>query len=117
MEGPPEVPEDIASCLGALSEWGVTPETLIRSSPPTAEEVNLLQKAATPVHEYVKSLWVEDEWETAWFVNPPVRSPSRFSPISRLTAALFSDCKVFQAWHIFTFSRNGNELTKNTRHI
>ncbi|KAF5315090.1 hypothetical protein D9619_007355 [Psilocybe cf. subviscida] len=71
VEGPPEMPEDIASCLGALSEWGVTPETLIRSSPPTAEEVALLQKAATPVHEYVKTVWVEDEWETAWFVNPP----------------------------------------------
>lgn len=75
VEGPPEMPEDIASCLGALSEWGVTPETLIRSSPPTAEEVALLQKAATPVHEYVKTVWVEDEWETAWFVNPPVSSP------------------------------------------
>lgn len=70
--GPPEMPEDFASWLSTVSEWGVSPDTMIRSAPPTEDEFTLLKKAAAPVQEFVNSLWVEDEWEAAWFVNPPV---------------------------------------------
>lgn len=72
-DGPPETTNDFASCLSA--EWGITPETMIKSAPPTEEERRLLTKAAASVQEFVRTLWVEDEWEAAWFVNPRVCFP------------------------------------------
>lgn len=72
IDGPPEMPEDLASWLSSVSEWGTTPETMIKSAPPTEDELELLKKAAAPTQEFVMSLWVEREWEAAWFVNPPV---------------------------------------------
>ena len=47
-------------------------DKMIKSEPPTEEETVLIQKAGREVHRYVKNRWVEKEWETAWFVNPPV---------------------------------------------
>ena len=61
--------------MGALAEWGVTIEGLVRSAEPTAEERALLEGLAREVDAFVRGLWAEDGWETAWFVNPPV---SRF---------------------------------------
>lgn len=72
VDGPPEVPKDFASSLSIVSEWGITTDTMIKSAPPTEDERKLMIKATAPVQEFVKSLWVEDEWEAAWFVNPPV---------------------------------------------
>jgi hypothetical protein len=38
----------------------------------TQEEEELVKHAGSKVDEFVRRRWVEDEWETAWFVNPPV---------------------------------------------
>ena len=36
------------------------------------EEEELVRKAGDEIATFVKRRWNEDEWETAWFVNPPV---------------------------------------------
>jgi hypothetical protein len=69
---PPPSPSDIATCLPSLADWGITMDNLIRSSPPTLEEAVLIKDAGREVHRYVQNRWSETEWETAWFVNPPV---------------------------------------------
>lgn len=69
---PPPSPETLPECLGALAEWGVTIDKLVRSPEPTPEERVLLEGLASEVDTFVRKLWKENEWETAWFVNPPV---------------------------------------------
>jgi len=69
---PPPSPSTLPSCLPALAEWGVTVDSLIRSAPGTEEEDALVRRAGKEVDRYVRMRWVEGEWETAWFVNPPV---------------------------------------------
>jgi hypothetical protein len=68
---PPSL-SNLPSCISKLAEWGVTMDKMIKSELPTEEETTLIQKAGSEVHRYVKNRWVEREWETAWFVNPPV---------------------------------------------
>ena len=69
---PPPSPSNLPSCISKLAEWDITMDNITKSEPPTEEETILIQKAGSEVHRYVKNRWVENEWETAWFVNPPV---------------------------------------------
>ena len=71
-DSPPPSPSNLPSCLPSLSEWGITIDKMIRSQLPTPEEAALIDRAGREVHRYVKNRWSESEWETAWFVNPPV---------------------------------------------
>ena len=73
---PPPSSSDLSSCMAKLAEWNVTMDKMIKSEPPSEEETILIQKAGREVHRYVKNRWVENEWETAWFVNPPVSAYS-----------------------------------------
>ena len=75
---PPPSPCNLPSCISKLAEWGITMDNMVKSEPPTEEEKDLLQKAGREVHRYVKNRWIEKEWETAWFVNPPVSVCSPF---------------------------------------
>ncbi|KDR82448.1 hypothetical protein GALMADRAFT_237773 [Galerina marginata CBS 339.88] len=70
-DSPPPSPSNLPSCLPALAEWGITKDKMIRSSPPTVEEAELIERAGSEVQRFVKNRWHESEWETAWFVNPP----------------------------------------------
>ncbi len=72
---PPPSPSNLPACLPSLSEWGTTMHMLVRSTPPTLEEAALVEKASSEVQRYVRNRWSETEWETAWFVNPPVSHP------------------------------------------
>lgn len=67
----PPSPDTLPECLPALAEWGVTMDKLIRSPPGSPEEDALVREAGKEVATFVKRRWTEDEWETAWFVNPP----------------------------------------------
>ena len=69
---PPPPQSNFPSCISKLAEWGVTMDKMIKSEPPTEEETVLIQRAGSEVYRYVKNRWIEREWETAWFVNPPV---------------------------------------------
>ena len=71
-DSPPPSPSLLPSCLPALAEWGITKEKMIVSASPTKEEAVLIERAGKEVHRYVKNRWPESDWETAWFVNPPV---------------------------------------------
>ncbi|KAJ3513495.1 hypothetical protein NLJ89_g2917 [Agrocybe chaxingu] len=68
---PPPSPSTLPDCLPALTEWGITLEKMVKSRTPTPEEALLIKQAGTEVHRFVKNRWLESEWETAWFVNPP----------------------------------------------
>ncbi|KAJ7643862.1 hypothetical protein FB45DRAFT_735602 [Roridomyces roridus] len=68
---PPPSPSTLPSCVPALAEWGFTIDKMIKSEKGTVEEELLVAAAGRPVDNFVKQRWVEDEWETAWFVNPP----------------------------------------------
>lgn len=69
---PPPSPSTLPECLPALSEWGVTLDQMICSPRGTDEEEELVRKAGIEIETFVKRRWNEREWETAWFVNPPV---------------------------------------------
>jgi hypothetical protein len=45
---------------------------LIRSTRGTEEEEKAVREAGVEVHQFIVATWKEQEWETAWFVNPPV---------------------------------------------
>lgn len=67
----------LESCLPALSDWGVTMDMLVRSPGGSEVEEAMVKNAGKEVHEFVKRRWKENQWETAWFVNPPVRFTRR----------------------------------------
>jgi hypothetical protein len=79
---PPPSSSTLPSCLPALSEWGITMEKLVRSPKGTQAEDEMVKRAGREIHEFVRNRWVEQEWETAWFVNPPV-SGFALLPLSR----------------------------------
>ncbi|KAK7690283.1 hypothetical protein QCA50_006938 [Cerrena zonata] len=70
-DSPPPSPSLLPACLPALAEWGVTMDNLIRSPKGTPEEEERVKRAGDEISTFVKRRWNEDEWETAWFVNPP----------------------------------------------
>ncbi|OAX41395.1 hypothetical protein K503DRAFT_735631 [Rhizopogon vinicolor AM-OR11-026] len=68
---PPPSPSTLPECLPALAEWGITMENLVRS-PKGSPEIEVMAKSAgREIDGFVRRRWVESEWETAWFVNPP----------------------------------------------
>jgi hypothetical protein len=71
-DSPPPSPSQLLACLPALSDWGVTEASLIRSTRGTEEEEKAVREAGVEVHQFIVATWKEQEWETAWFVNPPV---------------------------------------------
>ena len=62
----------LESCLPALADWGVTMDELVRSVTISDAENAMVEDAGREVREFVKRRWKENQWETAWFVNPPV---------------------------------------------
>jgi hypothetical protein len=59
----------------------------------TEEEEIAVQEAGSEVHKFVITTWKEGEWETAWFVNPPVSTLAvgpelRDMLITRIAAAV-----------------------------
>ncbi|GBE83042.1 hypothetical protein BKA93DRAFT_910108 [Sparassis latifolia] len=68
---PPPSPSTLPECLPALADWNVSLDKLVRSPPGTEEEEALVREAGSEIAEFVRRRWKEDEWETAWFVNPP----------------------------------------------
>jgi hypothetical protein len=52
---------------------------LIRTPRGTEEEEIAVREAGLEVHKFVIATWREREWETAWFVNPPVSTQPNLS--------------------------------------
>ncbi|KAG2133737.1 hypothetical protein DEU56DRAFT_810404 [Suillus clintonianus] len=74
---PPPSPSTLPQCLPSLAEWGITMENLIRSPKSNPEIEELVRNAGREINGFVKRRWVESEWETAWFVNPPRKQSVR----------------------------------------
>ncbi len=49
-------------------------DKLIRSPRGTEEQERQVKAYGEEMEKFIKRRWVEHEWETAWFVNPPVRA-------------------------------------------
>ncbi|KAG1855865.1 hypothetical protein C8R48DRAFT_608803 [Suillus tomentosus] len=67
----PPSPSTLPECLPALAEWGITMDKLVRSPRGSPEIEQMVRNAGREIDGFVKRRWVEREWETAWFVNPP----------------------------------------------
>jgi hypothetical protein len=50
----------------------VTIDKLIRSPKGTPEEDETVREAGREVDQFVRNRWIENEWDTAWFMNPVV---------------------------------------------
>lgn len=46
-------------------------DKLIRSPKSTPEEEEMVRDVGREVDQFVRNRWVENEWETAYFINPP----------------------------------------------
>ncbi|KAG2147475.1 uncharacterized protein EDB93DRAFT_1085487 [Suillus bovinus] len=68
---PPPSPSTLPECLPALAEWGITMVNLVRSPRGSPEIQEMVRNAGREIDGFVKRRWMEGEWETAWFVNPP----------------------------------------------
>jgi hypothetical protein len=90
LTSPPPSPSSLAASLPALADWGVPADYSVNQSRGTTEEEELVKRAGAGVHDFVRSKWPEDEWETAWFVNPPklqsVRGLAHFHVFARSKA-------------------------------
>jgi len=69
---PPPSSSTLPECLPALAEWEITMENLVRSRKGSPEMEEMVKNAGREIDGFVRRRWVESEWETAWFVNPPV---------------------------------------------
>ena len=72
---PPPSPSTLPLCLPALADWNVTIDKLIRFPKATLEEDEMIKEAGREIDQFVRNKWIESEFETAWFVNPPVGPP------------------------------------------
>jgi hypothetical protein len=72
LESPPPSPSTLPAAITAVESWGITLDNVIISPKGTDEEEAYVKKAGEEVHKYVESIWKAEEWEVAWFVNPPV---------------------------------------------
>ena len=72
MDSPPPSPRLLPETLPALAEWGVTMDKLITSPRGTDEEERQVKEYGKEIETFITRRWVEREWETAWFLNPPV---------------------------------------------
>lgn len=113
---PPPSPSLLPSCLPALSEWNVTLDKLVRSEKGSEEEEQLVRRAGEEVGRFVKNRWSEKEWETAWFVNPPVRLVRIICIRSMDRLTFCRDFKVCQGWHISMSSPDINRQRRSQRH-
>ncbi|KAJ3009665.1 hypothetical protein NUW54_g2711 [Trametes sanguinea] len=95
-ESPPPSPSTLPESLGALSEWGITMDKLIRSPRGTDEEEREIRKYGEEIENFIKRRWNEREWETAWFVNPP-----RLQSVPELTHI-----------HVFARRKTPEEITR-----
>lgn len=104
---PPPSPSVIPQFIHALYDWGATVEKMICSPRGTDEEEEAVRHAGRECEKFIKERWVEREWETAWFVNPPVSLPlddlSRTNHTLRLRQRLQS---VPGLAHIHVFARH-----------
>lgn len=48
----------------------------------TEEEEMAVREAGSEMHKFIITTWKEREWETAWFVNPPVSALCNRSRVS-----------------------------------
>ncbi|KAM5539443.1 hypothetical protein V8D89_006895 [Ganoderma adspersum] len=71
VDSPPPSPSLLPETLPALADWGVTMDKLITSPRGTDEEERQVKEYGKEIETFITRRWIEREWETAWFLNPP----------------------------------------------
>jgi len=104
---PPPPPPLLSKYLGALSEWGITMEKLIRSSEGSPDEETLVTLAGNEIRSFINRRWDQAEWETAWFVNPPRLQSVKGLAHAHVFARKKSDAETVE-WQ----SRKTTEISK-----
>jgi hypothetical protein len=56
-----------------LADWNIPLDFHVRYVKGSDDEEEMVRRAGEGVNEFVKIKWPEHLFETAWFVNPPVR--------------------------------------------
>ena len=72
---PPSLADELPGALPALAAWKITEDDaklMPNAEKLTPEERALMKEAGREVEQFILERWKEDEWETCWFVNPPV---------------------------------------------
>lgn len=78
---PATVPQRIWKRIERDGLWGFTGSDriaepkVVEGEDNRPEVLQAVREAHVHFHKYVLAHWPEDDWETAWFVNPPVRGP------------------------------------------
>ena len=106
---PPPSPSALPSCLPALADWGITMDKLVRSPETTQEEQAALKRAGHEIHEFVRNRWVDREWETAWFVNPPVSYPTSYCNIPFISTQRLQSIPGLAHIHVFARHKTAQE--------
>ena len=66
----------------------------------------MVEAAGAEVDKFVRDRWAEKEWETAWFVNPPVRSNVSNQIFERhINQPIHRGYRASRTCPIFTYSR------------
>ncbi|RPD62635.1 hypothetical protein L227DRAFT_544227 [Lentinus tigrinus ALCF2SS1-6] len=70
-DSPPPSPSLLPQCLPSLADWGITMDKLVRSPRGSDEEERQVKEYGREIETFIERRWIERDWETAWFVNPP----------------------------------------------
>ncbi len=108
---PPPSPSLLPQTLPALADWGVTIDKLITSPRGTDEEERRVKEYGKEVETFIKRRWIEREWETAWFLNPPV-STCLLPPREQVSDIANRGFKVCRVWHTYTYLRGASRLRR-----
>ena len=69
---PPPSPSLLPQHLHLLEPWGITEDKLVISPRGSEAEEEAVRSAGEEIQKFVERRWPVRDWETAWFVNPPV---------------------------------------------
>lgn len=72
---PPPSPSTLPQHLHLLAPWGLTEDKLVISPKGLELEEAAVRDAGAELQKFVERRWPVREWETCWFVNPPVSLP------------------------------------------
>ena len=90
-------------------------DDLVRSPETTQEEQAALKRAGHEIHEFVRNRWVDHEWETAWFVNPPVSYIIPYCDITFIATQRLQSILGLAHIHVFARHKPAQEIEAYTR--
>lgn len=111
---PDVVPPEVRGKVNVDGLWGfVGSDTTPKYDGPDAP---LLKVAGQEMDAFVRNFWPESDWESAWFMNPPVRDNNltAYAPACLTKSTSSSAFKACQGLPTFTYLLKENlKVTRN----